>query len=734
MKCTSFDPQIEVRTDFASSTATLVIHAVAESLLGLSHEHATLAESLIYCSSKSQNAELRPISTQLEDYLFDSDCGTKRAKSFAQFSLNQGFRFLSLGVDPDIQWERLPRDVRELVIRRCTGQENILTPSQHDWLVLNQAQGVPIATFLARCNFGAFVALSNRRYASASKEHNSTRLVDERDTSDSRGILNAALPARRLTLLSSCLRSLKIPFSSFYHNMGIALKLLAIAFVAEPEFQRELDCVLKSKDIITQHIILFFATGVWRYTKVLQEIVMPIFLLHGRKSVSTLWNRIGGTTVSLKRQRIAMENTDGLSTAFIRPSSADDGSFNIHQYSGELDKEPEDNTKLQRISTYSKHMLLLRREDYAWASKVNVFEYQHKISDFSRRRRLWKAQSHRFPLLRKCIEGKNALEEVSFNHRGLVQSGSYMLHGSLIRFSCHYRQGSNFDDELLRAEFALPHLTCTVSWSAPPSSHPEKLDKWIPHSQVTEATFVLGPDVYEAHWRYDHKFHPTIHTTLNGEEIETPPIIQWDHLGVLKKPTNFGFQHDDPLIGFKSLHSHIIPRWLGLNTRHNPVSTSRARSKLWNAWKNTPGFDGVMVRWLDERLLRKEPLLRSYWARRDRGNLGGAEAFLNNNADAVTAVVDLDNSISGWAPLAFKAADLHSFGQGGDANSRTRSKDPDFDDDGLQVLAVDSGTWPNEGGGVSACRRDMINNLCSVNWHMIAESANDFGLPKHQVS
>ncbi|PMD55761.1 glycosyltransferase family 4 protein [Hyaloscypha bicolor E] len=95
------------------------------------------------------------------------------------------------------------------------------------------------------------------------------------------------------------------------------------------------------------------------------------------------------------------------------------------------------------------------------------------------------------------------------------------------------------------------------------------------------------------------------------------------------------------------------------------------------------------------------------------------------------AAVDLDNSISGWAPLAIKIADLHSFGRGGNANSCTRSKDPDFDSDGLQVLAVDSGTWPNEGGGISACR-DMINNLRSVNWQVIAESANDFGLPKHQ--
>lgn len=168
---------------------------------------------------------------------------------------------------------------------------------------------------------------------------------------------------------------------------------------------------------------------------------------------------------------------------------------------------------------------------------------------------------------------------------------------------------------------------------------------------------------------------------------------------VLNKPTKFNFSDDDPLLGFKSLKSSALQRWLGLNIRRNPVSTSQARSSLWKAWKDTPGFDGVIARWLDEKLLRKESLMRTYWRNRDRGHLVAAEAFLNENAEGIMATVDLDNSISGWTPLAMKIADFYSFGQGGDANSRTRSKEPDFDDGGLQVLAVDSGTWPNEGGG-----------------------------------
>jgi hypothetical protein len=702
----------------------------------MNHDFSTLAESLVVPRPVSQGTRQSPIPSRIKNYLTASKSSSTQAQAVAQNCEDEALKFLALGFDVDILWDHLPRDIRELIIKRCTGQDSGVTRSQNEWLVIHHARGTPIKTLLTRFNLGAFVAMSGRRYALGARDYTRDDAIDEKlyheDTLDSLSFLRVKPPIAKFTMRKIG-RTLKFPFSVVYHNLGVFLKLLAIAFVAEPEFQRELDYALHSTPMIIRDIIIFVATGIWKYTKFLQNLVMPIFLLHGRKNVATLWKHILGTTVSLKRQRIAIENNDGLSTAFIH-SPSESGTFEVHQYGGDLDKEPEENGKLQRISTYNKEMLLLRREDYSNWGKVNVYTYEYSTeTPGTRRKRLSKFNNHRYPILRKCIEGKDEFEEVNFNYRGLVQSGSYILHGSLIRFSCHYRQGSNFDDELLRAEFVLPHLTCTVSWSAPPKNHQEKLDKWIPHSQVTEATFVLGADVYESHWSYDHKFHPIIHTTLNGEAIDTPPIIRWDHLGVLKKPTKFSFHHDDPLITFRSLKPHALTRWLGLDTHHNPVSTSRARSRLWNAWKNTPGFDGVIVRWLDERLLRKEPLLRPYWRRRDRGNLTGAGAFLNENADGVMAAVDLDNSISGWAPLAIKIADLHSFGQGGDANSRTRSKDPDFDNDGLQVLAVDSGTWPNEGGGVSACRRDMINNLRSVNWHMIAESANDFGLPKHQV-
>ncbi|KAL3424690.1 hypothetical protein PVAG01_03971 [Phlyctema vagabunda] len=178
----------------------------------------------------------------------------------------------------------------------------------------------------------------------------------------------------------------------------------------------------------------------------------------------------------------------------------------------------------------------------------------------------------------------------------------------------------------------------------------------------------------------------------------------------------------------------MISRWFGMCTHHDPLSTAQARSCLWKSWKDDPSFDGVIARWLDERLLRREPILAPYWRKRDLGQLKSAEAYLDDNRDAVMATIDLDSTISSWTPLAIKINDLYSFGQGGDACSRTRSNVAEDDDTHtMHVVAVDTGTWPNEGGGVSACRRDVVNNLQSIKWHMVAESANDFGIPKNQI-
>jgi glycosyltransferase involved in cell wall biosynthesis len=282
----------------------------------------------------------------------------------------------------------------------------------------------------------------------------------------------------------------------------------------------------------------------------------------------------------------------------------------------------------------------------------------------------------------------------------------------------------------------LSHITCNVSWCAPPRRHRDKEHRWIPHTKVTEATFVQQAtgDVYESRWLYDHKFHPTIFTTINGTKVQTPPMIEHDYLEVLAKPNYTSFVHDNPFFFVDSLRSNVFTRLLGLNKKRFTVSTSRSRSLMWKAWKDRNDLDGIIVRWMDDRILRKDEVLSPYWRSRDWGNLRAARKYMELRADAVMASADLDNNISSWTPLAVKLSDFFNFGPGGDAIVTTRSKEVSSDTDKtLHVMAADNGTWPNEGGGVSACRRDMINSLRTIKWHMICESANDFGIPKHQT-
>lgn len=233
---------------------------------------------------------------------------------------------------------------------------------------------------------------------------------------------------------------------------------------------------------------------------------------------------------------------------------------------------------------------------------------------------------------------------------------------------------------------------------------------------------------------YNHQYHPVIQTKLNGHPVETPEMIRHDWLGLLIKPNDCTFLTDNPLLSFGSVNSGVLQRVFHLNTTLLPASTSQKRSQLWKVWKKSSEIDGVVIRWLDEKLLREDGMLKPYWRRRDRGALVKAEDYLALHADTIMASSELSNDISAWTPLAIRLSDLITFGQGGDAvvYTRTKTLQPDTEDI-MHVIAVDTGTWPNEGGGVSACRRDLINNLRTIRWNMVVESANDFGLPKFQT-
>lgn len=131
------------------------------------------------------------------------------------------------------------------------------------------------------------------------------------------------------------------------------------------------------------------------------------------------------------------------------------------------------------VNIYSNTMTLHRRMEMSGGDTVNDYIYDYRDSDVAVQKRLSRADLLNTPITRKGIAGKNAQQSISYNSRGQIDSGSYLKDGNIIRFQYHYQKAQKHSGALLRAEFVLPHLSCTVSWCAPPRRKPEKLETWV---------------------------------------------------------------------------------------------------------------------------------------------------------------------------------------------------------------------------------------------------------------
>ncbi|KAL5344247.1 hypothetical protein ACLOAV_010817 [Pseudogymnoascus australis] len=707
--------------------ADIVLHAVAEIVLEYSHRHANLSENLLRGTA---GPDLRmPHSLKCKAIRTKLDIAELTSKTQSHYKIEL-LQNLCLGVDPDLKWNNLPEQIRRHLVQRCLGQSNSLaeghfSPSAIAPYIQSTSNENDFDIHVARCNYGAYMsALFYRESAIPSSRasmialSSTPSMLDESKTTSP----TPFSPAKKQSLVSM----LRTAVGYIWHATGTMVKFFVVALVADVEYQRELHWSLADSPRFIRGVVKVILDGAWVVAKTMQEILLPFFLFHNRKNVASLWRRINGRKVSFKGNSINIQTSDGQYTGFVHHN--DDGSFNLRQYRGVHSSEPESWDKLSYINKYSEKISLLRREELRNGETINIAEYDYQNLTGSKR--------FSRPIARRVIDGQDKFQLINYNRQGLVESGSYFKDGNFIRFRYHYRGMSKLDGEILRAEFVLPHLSCTVSWCAPRPRQSDPLDKWVSCSDATEATFVVGREVWESVFTYDHRCHRIITTTLNGTPVETPPMIEKDHLNILQKPKRISFLDDNPLYAFKTIRPNPVSRYMGLHTRRYPYLTSQSRYLLWEAWKNDRNYDGVVVRWMDERLLRRDAVLKPYWRKRDWGNLASAGKYLERNGDAIATKTDLDTIVSSWSPLAIKMNDLRSLGPGGDAAAHTKSKlasQKSEDRDTLHVIAVDTGTWPNEGGGVSACRRDVINNLNSIKWHMVVETANDFGLPIHQI-
>ncbi|KAF1914209.1 glycosyl transferase [Ampelomyces quisqualis] len=724
----STSAQVNVSSNCATIAETL-LHACSGTMFGMPHHQAEVTESII--ASGAIEKQIYTVSECSKRSMPALLLGTE-ARHFETACRKELLRYLCLGYDCETQWETLPLEIRRLFLRRCIGVRAPFTNTEMAWIHVNVAaeDSCTILSRVARFDLGAYFAVNKISYFQDRGDQALNNKEYWQLNADFQESYYPVLNRSAVSFFSISTEYFRLPLAYMYHSIGTWIKFFVLACMADPEFQRELNGALIRTPLVIAKPTTFILTGLWIYSRAAMSIALPFFLYYRRKDIAGLAGTVKGSLIIQKKNRLVIRSYGDTETAFVH--TLENGHFKLVFYQGVLTQEP--TWGHTRITQYDRDMRITLRQEYKNVKVTNEYTYEYGTKRSSRLIQLSKFRHNRIPMSRSCIAGDDTGAKVHYNRKGHLESGSYISHGNLVRFKYHYRKNAKYDDELLRAEFVLPHMSANVSWCAPPVRHAEKTERWIPTPRVYEATFVQGADVYECTWLYDHKFHPTITTKLNGDPVETPDMIRHDWLGVLKKPTRCTFTDENPLLAFKSPTSSFMNRLFRNNIKQQEISTSRARSQLWKTWKKRNDLDGVVIRWVDEELIRKEALLQPYWRRRDRGSLLKAEDYLALHADAIMASCDLTSDISAWTPLAIRMSDLFSFGQGGDAVIFTRTKILQGDTDkNLHVIAVDTGTWPNEGGGVSACRRDLINNLRTIKWHMVVESANDFGLPKHQT-
>ena len=156
-----------------------------------------------------------------------------------------------------------------MFVKRVASEPHELNEIQLKWI---ESKGNP-STYLARRDLHACVCLMIEEHAAALLWDPVQRTVPIRREIVDDMVTKAECATAPSQIRRGFLGMLFKPFSL----MGTFVKFMFLAFIAEPEFQRELAyCVGKS---IFRIPIMFLATRVWIYARIIQNILVPFFFV-----------------------------------------------------------------------------------------------------------------------------------------------------------------------------------------------------------------------------------------------------------------------------------------------------------------------------------------------------------------------------------------------------------------------------------------------------------------------
>lgn len=267
------------------SVAQLLIQVTAEIYMGYTTPDAILVQDLWINNAVWNNDPIH--SNIIERQRIATHTGS--ISDFVMSLRKHMVRGLCLGVDADLEWEGLPEHIRRDLVGRCTETSQPLNDA-HMSFWNSQDFGVDFETHVARCNYAvsATALTLKRAISSADKDYSGLSQIERSHKRSSP--LDEHRSLKSVRSIADLLKKATPPkysvsdkvvhfFGRMYHFGGTTCKFFSIAFVADPEYQRELKCTLSSAPVILRYSASFAVLSIWMWAKAIQTLLLPGFLV-----------------------------------------------------------------------------------------------------------------------------------------------------------------------------------------------------------------------------------------------------------------------------------------------------------------------------------------------------------------------------------------------------------------------------------------------------------------------
>lgn len=696
-----------------------IFHHVAATVLGLGSRNGVLAEHLLQDTVDMPKRIEFQLSTDDEPTLN----GTV-LRSNARL-----MRHLCLDIDPDTEWESVPAAIRVAVVNRVAGHPMILSASLSNWLT-SSGRDVALEDFCA--GLCQRISTFAQRRLSEMRRQSQTSVANPQSDSGTK---------KRKASLGS---RIVWPFRTAWAFVEATVKWIAILSGGASEVEREL--TFKFRMLPGGKAIVVFLLAGWNICRWVRNIWVKLILIYRRPALQHLTRlTLRGATRTIIENRITVELPLTTKTGF--GSTDESGAFTLDVYEGSRTQRPADELPVS-TATYSQFQLRSLQETTPKGLVFSTFSYNDARD--------------RWPIS-KDVNAPDRNMACRYDDLGRIINGVLVIgrRHSEYHFKYHYASHPEFNKDIVRAEYwqlSSPKMLLSVSWGIKINDS-KQLDIATPSDRVIRVSRQNPFGVYITTYTYQHKRDPQEMTVLTqggrDYDVYSPPRLFEDEDELVKKPTNLSFDLDDLLIHHKptqisglmrqrsilpssKLLSKLDPFGLCYYSRksyHARVPTWRLRTELWRLWSSSKTLDAVTACWLDEMILREERLLGAYWRRRDFGLIQSAKAALDQAHDKIITAIEIPFEVSQVCSLAIKPADLYAMGLGRDANQITNRPEDCYKDtqDRVSVIFNDIGCWPDAPGGVSNCRRDLVEGHKTIRNHVLAEAASEYGISKYQV-